>query len=336
MKNTEKLALIDGLRGVAFSIVLILHGIALCLDGSIVYLQGTPKYGVWLFFVLSSFLLTKNYVINNKSKCEYFINRVFRILPLYIVSIIVYSIFGIITPSTYDYALSMIGLYGPIHLWTIPVEFSFYFILLFIWFIPENKVKHFVMATIATVSAICLLFIDKYGSSTNVIWYMPSFACGYFLAIIYPRLEACEINGLIPVVIILGLLLISPGSMQLFWGVIPSPYLVNMYFPLSLAMALFILSILNTSSTLIQRMFSSSLLTKLGAISYSGYLIHWLIMILFRGSLGSGWLTVLISIVVSVIIAVICHKYIEMPIYDRRKIILNFINTKYNKISRMF
>ena len=322
--NSNKL-IVDGIRGWAFLIVLVSHGFNLCLDGSVIYLQGCGKYGVWLFFVLSSYLLTQNYVLSDGSKLEYIIGRVLRILPLYFICIIIYSFFDIFTPTVYEILLAGIGLYGPAHLWTISVEFYFYFILLMIWLIQNSQIRNLIMTVTALVSIIFLIYIPKDTNSINVFWYMPSFYCGYILAVITPKLSPVKFGFTVPVLIFSGFIFLSPGAQFILLDIDPSPYLANMYLPLSVLWAFFIFTILNTKSKFINHIFESQVLTFLGKVSYSGYLFHALVMIQIEKIMGSSLATVLIGIIMSILIAFIVNKLVEMPIYRWRKVILERI-----------
>lgn len=313
---------LDGIRGWAFLLVLAMHGFSLCLDGAQQYLQGCGKYGVWLFFVLSAYLLTKNYILADGSKLEYIIGRIFRILPLYFICIILYSFFNLFSPTAYDYLLVGFGLFGPGHLWTIPVEFCFYFALLIIWFVPKPLIRNLLMALTALGGILCLSYLPKDPNSTNVLWYMPAFFCGYILAVIIPRFTSVKIGLAVPVSILIGFIFLSPGAQLFLLKTDPSPYLMNMYFPLSILWGMFIFSILHTKSKIVGRIFMSRALTFLGKVSYSGYLFHWIAMVQSRKVMGSSIATVLVGIIFSILIAFIVNKVIEMPIYRVRKVLL--------------
>ena len=322
MNKTKNNPTLDGIRGWAFLIVLVMHGFSLCLDNSYQYLQGCGKYGVWLFFVLSSFLLTKNYILTNSSKREYALGRIFRILPLYFICIAVYAMIGVIKPSIFEVALTMLGLFGPLHLWTIPVEFCFYLVLLILWFIPNQLSRNVIITLMAFGSILLLNYIPKDPNSSNVFWYIPSFYCGYILAVIMPRFSSLKFGSVIPIAILTGLAFLSPGVQLLLFNIEPSPYLMNMYFPLSILWSIFLLAILNTKSPIIDRIFKSRLLLFLGKISYSGYLFHLIIMIELKKIMGSSILTVVVSIITSIAMAYLVNRAIERPLYKVRKLLL--------------
>ena len=52
----------DGIRGVACLIVICIHAIAIFFPSTRDLMAGAGKIGVWLFFVLSAFLLTSKFM----------------------------------------------------------------------------------------------------------------------------------------------------------------------------------------------------------------------------------------------------------------------------------
>lgn len=87
----------EGMRGIACLIVVILHDTGPFIPAIAQYTRGTEKYGVWIFFVLSAFLLTCKILDNERSLPalgSYYISRTFRIIPPFIVAAYTYYIFG--------------------------------------------------------------------------------------------------------------------------------------------------------------------------------------------------------------------------------------------------
>ncbi|RPD87773.1 acyltransferase [Luteimonas sp. 100069] len=131
---------LDGLRGVAVLIVVLSHfsnnGL---LPGP--GLSGAGKSGVYLFFVLSAFLLTAALLRRDPSELrnaslwiDYALRRVLRIWPLYLVVLIAswwatrtgwaWWRYQIDTPALWRHLTLREGVSV---LWSIPVEFTFYF-----------------------------------------------------------------------------------------------------------------------------------------------------------------------------------------------------------------
>jgi len=133
-----------GLRGVAALIVVLSHAskkhlfLLPYLD-----LSGTGKLAVWLFFVLSSFTLTYQYLFLAESDIpgrfhKFIIRRAFRIFPLYWVALLIDYFRGQITS---EHVLNSVLLSSaPNHFWTIPVEFQYYFVIPFaVYFLRRSS-----------------------------------------------------------------------------------------------------------------------------------------------------------------------------------------------------
>lgn len=142
---------LDGLRGLAVLMVFVSHAsknhmnLLPGLD-----LSGIGKSGVYLFFLLSSFLLTLPFLEKGKSAftfrpmANYFVRRFFRIYPLFIFYLLTCVLgtwlvvrFDVATPlGGIPFALSWSELLDHLLLqkgysvtWSIPVEFRYYFVL---------------------------------------------------------------------------------------------------------------------------------------------------------------------------------------------------------------
>ncbi|MEH1918617.1 acyltransferase family protein [Nostoc sp.] len=332
----ERNRIFDGIRGFAFLIVLLMHGLSICYDRAYPYLQGCGKYGVWLFFVLSAFLLTRNYILGEGRKAEYIIARIFKIIPLYLLCIFCYTLVGIIAPTRNDWAYILMAQYGPIHLWTIPVEFDFYALLFFLWIIPNRRVRNAIFLVAVVGSVLALIYGTKNPNSSNSLWYLSSFYIGYILAQIWDNLPRVS-NGILMTSITLSVFVfLSPGIQYLVMDIEPSPYLMNMYLPLSFTWAIFIVSVCKSNPNIINKLLSSDFFVLLGNISYSGYLFHFLIMVKSKQYLGSGIASVIISIILSIITAYVLSRLIELPIYRLRKIfVLKIKNAQQGGVPKL-
>lgn len=83
----------DGLRGLACLIVLIAHASAVRMPEQGWLITGTGHIGVWLFFVLSAFLLSIKLwsaLPAAERLSRYGVDRVLRIFPPFIVAVLVY------------------------------------------------------------------------------------------------------------------------------------------------------------------------------------------------------------------------------------------------------
>ncbi|MBT5031092.1 MAG: acyltransferase [Proteobacteria bacterium] len=124
----------DGVRAVAAIMVFLQH------LGTVPHVVFGPV-GVWLFFTLSGYLLylvflrIEQPLPTGGTLIAYFTRRLFRIVPLFVVVLVVMSMYwtqpwGEINPLWIN--LHLLGLMGDHHLWTIKVELIFYLFLPFL------------------------------------------------------------------------------------------------------------------------------------------------------------------------------------------------------------
>src|SRR3989304_4428634 len=133
---------LDGLRGVAVLFVLFSY---ICNTGLTIppflNFSGSGKYGVFLFFTLSAYLLTtpllkNNYnLLNRRLWLNYFIRRTLRIYPLFFIvllaNILIFSVLKqeiAIRLSWRDVLNHLMLQDGKSIFWSIPVEFKYYFV----------------------------------------------------------------------------------------------------------------------------------------------------------------------------------------------------------------
>jgi peptidoglycan/LPS O-acetylase OafA/YrhL len=135
---TQPIYSLDGLRGVAVILVFLEH-----ITGNIFPKESwlnlghahMGRSGVYLFFVLSSFLLTNQLLrpnINLKKTqfwLHYASRRILRVYPLYVFVLLVYLIFPSFKFDIFDFFKHVSLQAGRNHFWSIPVEVKYYLIL---------------------------------------------------------------------------------------------------------------------------------------------------------------------------------------------------------------
>ncbi len=186
-------AAIDGLRGLAALIVVASHasGMGLhWLPG--LSLAGIGKCGVYLFFVVSAFLLTLQWLQAPKRAggagaglWRYMVRRVMRIYPLYVVVLLL----GWWLPR--GLGVPMDGAAVWMHLtlregrdiyWSVPVEFKFYLVIpLLAWGLSLHLSPVWKGLALAALVVLALLVFPPGRSALNSIVlgdYLPIFLCG--------------------------------------------------------------------------------------------------------------------------------------------------------------
>lgn len=90
----ERLGYIDGLRGIAVLLVLLIHNkenVSLSYPATFTNLIENGKYGVQLFYVISAYTIFLTYKKEGHQFLNFFIKRFFRIFPLYCLAVFTYS-----------------------------------------------------------------------------------------------------------------------------------------------------------------------------------------------------------------------------------------------------
>lgn len=139
MPISQHISVLDGIRGLAVLIVMLSHssGRDMALTPWLDF-AGIGHIGVYLFFVLSGYLLTKK-LLEGQSAMEFYLRRVFRIIPLYyavLVGVLVYQASGHyserylhISGEAKGALMHFLFLKGDGVFWTLAAEFGFYLLL---------------------------------------------------------------------------------------------------------------------------------------------------------------------------------------------------------------
>jgi len=95
--HTKHIDTADGVRGLALLNVVVLHATGLFFPSLHGVLGASAQPGVWMFFILSSFLLTSKFIKNGFTVlgvASYAIGRVIRIMPIFILTVVIYYLCG--------------------------------------------------------------------------------------------------------------------------------------------------------------------------------------------------------------------------------------------------
>lgn len=321
----------DGIRGMAVLIVLIVHSMVMFFPNTYEGLAGSGKIGVWLFFVLSAFLLTNNFIQKGfglKNITSYAIGRIIRIMPLYIITLIVYCVFGYFTPQAAYEIFKLNSPWG--HLWTIAVEFKFYFILPIIAFALIKLNERFGLY-LALLSALVIIALQQWyypyfevkPSSTDMIGYISAFITGMCCAVILSvyTFRKDAVSDIACVLVLMGVVLSVPQIRNVIFGIPNDGYLLNKHVHFSFAWAILVYFALSSSGK-VNRLFSSRLLRLLGKWSFSIYLFHWLIYTQLTSRFAGSYLWAILALFIAAIAGGVIYFIIEKPIERFRHIIM--------------
>ena len=206
--STSRLQLdaLDGLRGLAVLLVVLSHlsNARLQLAPGLDF-RGTGKYGVFLFFALSAFLLTKPLLRDEadlrdpRGWTRYAARRILRIFPLYWLVLLVN--WGVTqwapTPAmpsltTGELVRHLLLQEGKGVYWTIPVEISYYLVLPFVALVFRALRLDLALVTCATAAAIGAAELPK--DTLNLGAYLPIFLMGSYAAVIDRHLRGSGLD----------------------------------------------------------------------------------------------------------------------------------------------
>ncbi len=303
--------------------------------------------GVDIFFVISGYVITKS-ILTNKKKLtfnNYIFKRLKRLfIPLFFLILLTFLIVTIIfIPHHIDhfskssfYSILFVSnfyfwqntnhyfdldktLQPLLHTWSLGVEMQFYIIFGLIIFAFNHKKLLFIL--------IFLFFISLIVSEANAeremsFWLMPfrlfEFIIGSFVFLLPKK----KINIFYET--ILSFLCLSFILAALFF------FNENYKFPginaLYICLVTGLLIYLNNEN-LIYKTLSSSLANYVGKVSYSLYLVHWPVIVLFLYFNPAGLLffDYILIFIISIILSIIFHKYFENFDFSKFK-----LNTKFN------
>ncbi|MFN3842948.1 MAG: acyltransferase family protein [Rehaibacterium terrae] len=295
---------LDGLRGLAVLIVLASHlsnaGYDL-LPG--ISLSGIGKSGVYLFFVLSSFLLTRALLAQPPARwrsarhwANYAMRRVLRIWPLYLVVLLLsWALTGLAPAVGWHYRIDTaaliahIGLWqGQSVLWSIPVEFHYYLWLplVALLLLPTLHRRHawaWGLAIAVALTALALAVWPPADSLPNDVRlgpYLSLFIAGAYAALVTvsapPATSASAGRrwGLVGIVSLIAFLATMPVTWQLWTDGGFQPTLNHRWFPFfGVLWAALLLAVMFGPGWL-RSPFAHPLMRTWGVVSFSAYLWH--------------------------------------------------------------
>ncbi len=333
---------LDGVRGLAFLTVLLSH----CNDyTSRPLFLSDGQVGVWLFFVLSSFLLARPWfedpapLRSPATWLRYLVRRLLRIYPLFLLYLVPLWLVAHVPLSKCLRILVLDTVHGVD--WSLFVEFRFY-LLLPVLMLPLalGLGRRLHLAFLAVLILLGLLAFPFWRPHHTWLWaglpvsgwtgnawflsYLGCFLVGMVAAAFAAPAAAAPGRarhwGDFATLLGLASLLMIPLARQYTdWGA-ATDYAVfaHLWFPFSALFALWI-CLLCRHGGAASRLLSLRPLRFLGAISYPGYLSHVFVLHAFKPLLPHGNLVfVLCSIGATLLCSWLLHVTVEKPLYRLR------------------
>jgi peptidoglycan/LPS O-acetylase OafA/YrhL len=294
----QRLPAVDGLRALAVLAVVLFHSFPSLITGGFV--------GVDIFFVISGFVIALRYLepmVSRKiSFTSFYVKRIRRLLPAYIVLLLVSTALAIIFLPPRDLVNYGIGLVGQslhaqnitfwhigdyfddplskplLHTWSLAVEEQFYFIfplaiLLLRWRVTLTLA---LLAIVGLVSIGAGSFIGTVSPKT-AFYFLPfrvwELLAGFFVAIAYQR-HLSRFGGKFSTVVVIAGLIMMSAAIVLFRETSRESNFPGTQSMLAVTGCMLV-CLFHRSEAVATRVLTNSLAQHFGRISYSWYLWHW-------------------------------------------------------------
>jgi peptidoglycan/LPS O-acetylase OafA/YrhL len=325
---------LDGMRGIAVLFVVLSHLSLFDLDPIPgLSFRGAGEYGVFLFFVLSAFLLTWQQLGRSDAELHrlrpwlvYAARRVLRIFPLYAVVLLVG--WGLGDLDAREVARHLALREGQGVYWTIPVEFKYYLVLpvvVFAFALALGRRTLPVVAGVAIALPLVAWLWPPPPPGEAVVWlgpYLPVFLLGSLTAFVHWKLSAQAFapTGLLrlalPLVAIAALasvLVLVPDAWLRLTAreVEPARFQAN-FVLLGALWSLFLLGTLQGGRGL-ARALAWKPLRLVGIVSFSIYLWHLQVILIAWHGVGSRGLKSAAALVGTLGVACISYLVFERP-----------------------
>ncbi|MFC2971457.1 acyltransferase family protein [Azotobacter bryophylli] len=317
----------DGIRGLACLIVLCTHAVAMFFNSTYMALAGMGKVGVWLFFVLSAFLLTSKFDkfgFDSFQIFSYALGRCLRIIPLFALVLCLYYLLGTAGVSNAKDLLDAITLsYGYAHLWTIPVEFKFYLILPFIAFLfvfIRNKYGNFAVFvfsfTFVLVQQCVRPYYDTPENSISTSWYLSSFTIGCYCAVsidFFRGYISARMASVIGIFVIFAMVCVSPVVRNIVFDMPLDKWTQDKHVFISAVWGLFVVALVDGKGFL-GCLLKSKIMVKMGMFSYSVYLVHWYFYVSLANKYPDSYFWMIVGFFSSIIFGGLLYYAVEAPL----------------------
>lgn len=346
--ETKKYEYIDSLRGIAILLVILVHipfieGMAPAqsyLPDVVLKFIGNGHLGVQLFFVVSAFTLMLSHrkrQYEDHANRNFFIRRFFRIAPMYYLAIIYFTFSSYIgfdlgninwenIPKKELFTnIFFINGFFPEYIhryvpggWSITVEFTFYAVFPFLF----SKIKDmdtavkFTLTTLLFSTVFCLALAGTSADynnflGLNFITQLPVFSLGMLaFFIVTNKYKLDNIKGSSLSYLAITLLIYC-------YVAINYDFLYSVVF--------FLLLVILTKKA--YPFFSNKILARIGKVSFSLYLMHFVMMTFFNRGGWLKWVEIdstlsaylyfilayVFLFVISYAASVLTHKFIEIP-----------------------
>lgn len=377
--NIQDLSYINSLRGIAILSVFLVHvtnAFHSSLPFSMQNLFYLGRYGVVLFFLVSSFTLFRSLDIRKENEGHYinnfFIRRFFRIAPAYYLIILLAYLFT--TGDAYYQNPASLGIshlnflshlvflngFNKYYInsilgieWTVFLEMAFYLFipLIFKYCFSYKKLSllfifSFIISMASCITSGILFHIKSTGFNIiDLLWIELSplkwFFVFIFGALMYKFLTDEVYKALIKKVLkfeILLMLFVIIATIMVGYFKIYQDYIL-----MSFAIAIFFFVIQNSQKHNIFKIFDNPFVGFVGKVSFSFYLIHTFVinavnhfLILFGNNTHNFIMIMILSLFLCIILSTCLYNLIEKPGIKLGKTLINLYKKQLLKANESY
>lgn len=333
---------LEGIRGFAILFVFFDHAKGQGLElFSALNPTGFGKAGVYLFFVLSSFLLTGQFIREGYEMgrlpllLSYGLKRILRIYPLYIFIMLMYGLVPSFKYTVSDVLNHVFLQEGKDQFWAIPVEFKFYILLpILMWLVVKvlNKklgLSVLLFAVIAGASVMVSVEPDQ-AARIALVRYLPIFLCGSVSAMVHSQLQkspvierpaftyGAEVVAIGAMIAVVSFILVLRAKLD--WFILNQSWSDALIFSVfGLLWSLFLIAQLYGKGW-IRGLLSHSSLRFIGTISFSIYLWHMALMGYFNAHLNAAQpMKFMVILAITIGVSMGSFLIIERPFFNLKQ-----------------
>lgn len=318
---------LDGLRGWAVLLVLFGHatnqGLSPWLDGT---LFSRGKLGVYLFFIISAYLLDKQIIQvwhqgkGNLNYWRYYIGRrIMRIFPPFLLALITFRLMNEagykVVIRAWSHVWEHLALMRGDHIfWSIPTEFRYYLIspLLLLLCLRLFKLQGSNTVRFFTAIILATLIINHFNALPrhSTLRYLGIFAIGTLIAA-FETLYQAKFQRFIQSQWLTNLFILALGIF-IGWGWASDDFThSNVYIPAAILWGILLLASFQEGAW--RKFLSFRPFRFIGTISYSLYLFH-IPVLMWVKSLGlSNAIALPAFLSLSIAVAALLHLLVERP-----------------------
>lgn len=333
---------LDGLRGLAALMVVASHSSGMgmhLLPG--LSLEGIGKHGVYLFFAISAYLLTAQWLaaapadrLALRTWIHYLRRRVLRIYPLYtLVLLIGWALWprGLGVPLNGAAVWRHLSLQaGQSIYWSVPVEFFYYLLIPPLVLALATRLPR----TLRALGLVLLLAMVLWrwpstqapAGSITLGYYLPVFLCGSAAAWIQSeiprhffgagqglRAPPPALRWLCEVALLLALLATVPAISAAGGGSLDPDRWHRSFFAWGVFWGVVLLALQGELLPSWAALLRTRLLSACGRWSFGLYLLHLPVLLVIKHLSGSGLAKAWLGLLVSTLLAALVYRWVERP-----------------------